>query len=253
MNAASSKKESLPKLATPSTPRLIASIEPEASGEGEPCIGGMVPFPSVDWPLRLAAVLFLAGCPWRCHYCHNPHLQTRTGRYSWSELLAWLGRRRGLLEGVVFSGGEPLSEPQLERMIVTTKEMGFDVALHTAGIYPKRLAQVLPYLDWVGLDVKTHASGHDKLTGRPRSHAPMNACLDMLIAWQGNFECRTTWSPNWLSEDELLTLANDLAQRGVRRYAVQNHRASPNDPPRFHLSVNAQATLHAWFDHFEYR
>jgi pyruvate formate lyase activating enzyme len=107
MNAASSKKESPPKPATPLTPRIITSIELEAPGYSEPCIGGMVPFSSVDWPHRLATALFLAGCPWRCHYCHNPHLQTRTGCYSWSKLLEWLGRRRGLLEGVVFSVASP--------------------------------------------------------------------------------------------------------------------------------------------------
>lgn len=69
-------------------------------------------------------------------------------------MLAWLKTRQGLLEGVVFSGGEPLLQKQLPEAADQLHRQGFEVALHTSGVYPERLAKVLPLIEWVGLDIK---------------------------------------------------------------------------------------------------
>lgn len=196
---------------------------PEAAA-ATPCIGGLTPFSTTDWPGQLAAAVFVAGCPWRCHYCHNPHLQERRPGMAWGEVLALLERRRGLLDGVVFSGGEPLSEAQLPEMMEAVAALGFKIGLHTAGIYPRQLQGVLHRLDWVGLDVKTLPAGYAALTGRRYSAAPVWTSLELLLAWGGDFECRTTWSPRWLPETGLLDLAQELARRGVQNYAVQGYR-----------------------------
>ena len=73
-------------------------------------IGGFTPLSTTDWPGKLAAVVFVQGCPWRCHYCHNVSLQDRASSQpsAWAQALRTLQRRQGLLDGVVFSGGEPL-------------------------------------------------------------------------------------------------------------------------------------------------
>ncbi len=222
MNAASSLKTVLPDAAD------RASAEHEAARLSSlPVIGGLTPFSSVDWPGQLAAVVFIAGCPWRCHYCHNPHLQTRERRLQWSQVMAFLQRRRALLDAVVFSGGEPLSEPRLPQLIAAVRGLGFKTGLHTGGIYPARLAAVLPMLDWVGLDIKTTASRYDTLTGRRGSAAPVATCLDQLLQSRCAFECRTTWHPDWLPEPELLELAQDLERRGVKHFALQAYRSAP--------------------------
>ncbi|MBI3069525.1 MAG: 4Fe-4S cluster-binding domain-containing protein, partial [Betaproteobacteria bacterium] len=72
-------------------------------------VGGLVPLTTTDYPGRLAAVVFCQGCPWRCGYCHNPHLlpARRTAPIAWHAVRDFLERRRGLLDAVVFSGGEP--------------------------------------------------------------------------------------------------------------------------------------------------
>ncbi|CBJ35835.1 anaerobic ribonucleoside-triphosphate reductase activating protein [Ralstonia solanacearum] len=222
MNAASSLKN-VPLDAPDRTPaqRAAASLSPL------PFIGGLTPFSSVDWPGQLAAVVFIAGCPWRCHYCHNPHLQLRERRLHWTQVMAFLQRRRTLLDAVVFSGGEPLSEPRLPQLIAAVRELGFKAGLHTGGIYPARLAAVLPMLDWVGLDIKTTASRYDALTGRRGSAAPVATCLDQLLQSNCAFECRTTWHPDWLPEPELLELAQDMKQRGVKHFALQAYRSAP--------------------------
>lgn len=252
MNAASSPNDAPPDRGCVDR-RVPAPVAVPAVPHGEPSIGGIVPYSSVDWPGKLAAVVFIAGCPWRCGYCHNPHLQVRGGNYHWKTTLDFLRARQGLLDAVVFSGGEPLSEPLLPQMVRAVKALGFRVALHTAGIYPSRLQDLLAHLDWVGFDIKTNAAGHDALTGRSGTHTATQACLTSLLASSVEFECRTTWSPHWLDEAALLDLARGLAQRGVLHYAVQNYRATPDAPPYAVLSVAAQAELHSLFPHFAYR
>ncbi|CAP43432.1 anaerobic ribonucleoside-triphosphate reductase activating protein [Bordetella petrii] len=253
MNAASSPSSALPDAHETALQWVTAPAALSSVPRGEPSIGGIVPYSSVDWPGMLACVVFIAGCPWRCSYCHNPHLQVRGGHYDWKAVLEFLNGRQGLLDAVVFSGGEPLSEPRLPQMVRAVRTLGFRVALHTAGIYPSRLQDLLPSLDWVGFDVKADAAAHDALTGRAGTYAATQACLDSLLASHIEFECRTTWSPRWLAEPALLDLARDLARRGVRHYAVQNHRASPGAAPSATLSAGALDELRALFPHFAYR
>lgn len=218
-----------------------------------PAVGGLVPFSTVDWPGQLAAVVFISGCPWRCHYCHNVELQTRAARYDWREVRAFLETRKGLLDAVVFSGGEPLSEPRLPAMIRDVKRMGYRVGLHTAGIYPLRLADVLRHLDWVGMDIKADAKGYDDITGRRDSQRPALACLTQLLSAGLDFECRITWHPDWLDESRLMALARELARRGVRQFAVQAARVAPGAPVARALSNQAQGELRQAFQEFSYR
>ncbi|SMC28466.1 anaerobic ribonucleoside-triphosphate reductase activating protein [Andreprevotia lacus DSM 23236] len=226
---------------------------PGNAGPGAPALAGLVPFSGVDWPGKLAAVIFIAGCPWRCGYCHNPHLQQRHAVYSWPAVMDWLHSRQGLLDGVVFSGGEPLSEAQLPAMVNEARSAGFQVGLHTAGIYPQRLRALLPLLDWVGLDIKHGVDGYDALTGRSGSHVPAMQSLQALLEHGGEFECRTTWSPQWQGEVDLLALATTLARQGVRNYAVQLHRAGPSGPAAMPLSAATASRLGQLFQCFAMR
>lgn len=218
-----------------------------------PSLGGWVPFSTVDWPGQLASVVFIAGCPWRCHYCHNPHLQERSARDTWSEVLEFLERRRGLLDGVVFSGGEPLSERCLPAMIAAVRALGYRVGLHTAGIYPRQLQKILASLDWVGLDIKTKAAAYPALTGRSLSVTSVAASLKLLLDSDCAFECRTTWSPDWLTESDLLDLAQELADLGVENYAVQGYRPDPQSVPTANLGTLARQRLEELFPTFTLR
>jgi pyruvate formate lyase activating enzyme len=129
-------------------------------------VGGLTRCSATDYPGKLAAVVYCQGCAWRCGYCHNPELQpARAGKaIAWSEVLTFLERRRGLLDAVVFSGGEPTQQPGLEGAMREVKEMGFLVGLHTAGIVPWRLEKVLPLADWVAMDAKAPFAEHERVT-----------------------------------------------------------------------------------------
>jgi pyruvate formate lyase activating enzyme len=129
-------------------------------------VGGLTRLSASDYPGRLAAVVFCQGCAWRCGYCHNPELQPArgAGEIPWPVVLAFLERRRGLLDAVVFSGGEPTLQAGLAEAMREVKRLGFLVGLHTAGIVPRRLAQVLPLVDWVAMDAKAPFESHERVT-----------------------------------------------------------------------------------------
>ena len=190
-------------------------------------IGGITPLTTIDFPGRLAAVLYGQGCPWRCGYCHNPELldATTPATVPWPEVLAFLQSRQGLLDGVVFSGGEPTLQAALPAALVQVRALGFQTALHTGGMYPERLAALLPLLDWVGLDIKGPLHAYDAITRTPGSGAKAFASLRHLLASGVAYECRTTWHAGLFSVDDLFALADTLGDAGVAHWALQECRA----------------------------
>lgn len=196
-------------------------------------VGGFQPFSTTDWPGRLCAVVFVQGCPWRCSYCHNPALQAR-GRSAdpprWPGVLAVLEQRCGLLDGVVFSGGEPTLDRHLPQAIDAVRGLGFGIGLHTAGIYPARLRALLPRLDWIGLDLKADAEQHDRVTGVRGSARAAYQALELVAASGVAFEVRSTGDAMLLTEARLLDMARRLRQHGVRRWVLQRRRPAQADP-----------------------
>jgi pyruvate formate lyase activating enzyme len=190
-------------------------------------VGGLTPLSASDWPGQLAAVVFCQGCPWRCSYCHNPDLipAQSDSEVDWEDVLGFLRRRQGLLDAVVFSGGEPTLQAALPGAMRQVRALGFKVGLHTGGMYPKKLAAVLPLLDWVGMDVKAPFADYARITGVKRSGTPVSESLALLLASDVDCEIRTTVHPALLADEEVVGMAHDLAARGVRRYALQAFRS----------------------------
>lgn len=190
-------------------------------------IGGLTPLSTTDWPGMLAAVVFCQGCPWRCSYCHNPDLIFPEGENEipWAEVLDFLKRRQGLLDAVVFSGGEPTLQAALPDAVHAARALGFKVGLHTGGMYPKRLAALLPLLDWVGMDVKAPFADYKYITGVIGSGEPVQESLALLLDSGVDYEIRTTVHPALLSDQKVMGMARDLAQRGVKRYTIQPFRS----------------------------
>lgn len=211
-------------------PARLSSPPPQAGeGLGESVrlrIGGFVPFSTTDYPGQLSAVVFCQGCPWRCAYCHNPHLLTAKGpeSHAWLDVLAFLERRRGLLDAVVFSGGEPTLQGDLADAMREVKALGFRIGLHSGGMYPDRLARVLPLLDWIGLDVKAPRHAYPRITGVPGSGEKVFQSLDLILAAGVEHELRCTWHPELLSDADLENLGAELAAHGADRLVLQVYR-----------------------------
>ncbi|MDO4259725.1 MAG: anaerobic ribonucleoside-triphosphate reductase activating protein [Actinomycetaceae bacterium] len=210
-------------------------------------IAGMVPLSTVDWPGRLAATLFCQGCPWACVYCHNHAiLDPRTpGAVPWSDVENLLARRHGLLDAVVFSGGEATRQQALIPAARRVRDLGFAVGLHSAGIFPHRLEELLKQhlVDWIGLDIKAlPGANYDEVTGqRPRlqQSAPPSSYRAGHLAWRSleicldhpevDLEVRITVYPT--GPRDALDVARRVRNMGVAHLAIQKARAcgAPHD------------------------
>lgn len=185
-------------------------------------IGGITPFTTIDFPGKLAAVIFCQGCPWRCRYCHNRHLLPagERGKYRWEKVLDWLETRKGLLEGVVFSGGEPLLQKALPDAINQLHDLGFVVALHTSGVYPDRLRGILTSIDWVGLDIKAPFDEYGTITGGGDGERTRES-LRILLESGKPHELRCTLDPEYFTVGRAEKMAQQLTGMGVERLVLQ--------------------------------
>lgn len=189
-------------------------------------VGGVTPLTTIDFPGELAAVVFCQGCPWQCRYCQNAHLLPRSFRseIAWREVLDLLQRRRGLLDAVVFSGGEPTLQRGLPDAVREVRTMRFQVGLHTAGCYPERLDELLPSLDWVGLDIKALPEDYAALTGVPGSGERAFESLGCLIESGVRHEVRVTVHDTLLAPEKLQRLIDLLADHGATAVILQRCR-----------------------------
>ena len=198
-------------------------------------VAGLVPFTTIDFPGCLAAVVFFKGCPLKCPFCHNPDLQENDGieETTWTDVFDFLTTRKGKLDGVVFSGGEPLMQPDIIDLAKQVKKLGFKVGIHTSGVYTDKLREMAPYLDWVGMDIKAPWIKYDTLSGRQNMANKVKESLAFLLNNNISFETRTTCDPNYLTPQDILMIAQDLKTQGVSNYAMQKYRTFDTDknPP----------------------
>lgn len=168
----------------------------------------------------------------------------------WHEIVDWLDNRHGLLEAVVFSGGEPLLQQGLAGAMWQVREMGYRVALHTAGIYPDRLAGVMPLVDWVGFDVKAAFCDYPRITGARSGNAAQRA-LSYVLASGRPCEIRCTVDEAMLSVDDADRMARQLAEMGITRLVLQERR-SPDGEVR-PISAAFVEAMTPWIEHVEQR
>ena len=227
-------------------------------------IGGLVSFTTIDFPGKLAAVLFLVGCPFHCVYCSNEHLiPLGDGEYDADKVFDWLKSRVGKLEGVVFSGGEALmqADATIEYM-KRVRDLGFSIGLHTNGFYPELLKKVSDLVDWIGLDFKATREHYKALTGLDIAYDRMIESLKYWLSTGKGLEVRTTCDPRFVSKQDLLEIAKVSAGLGVKDFAVQKytpyHEAQgqeTTDAERnaFFEDIALRDEINALFDHVAWR
>lgn len=197
-------------------------------------IGGLQPFTTIDFPGRLAAVLFLQGCNLRCSYCHNPGLIDGSGEtIPWDSVWKFLKGRQGLLDGVVISGGEPTISPDLEEMMKEIKGLGFEVALQTNGCFPQRLSPLLDkgLLNFVAMDVKAPFARYHQVTRVGEGQAVRDSA-EMLVKSGLAYEFRTTVHPDLLDDEAVLELAGELQEIGAQSFVLQKYQPGKVLDPR---------------------
>lgn len=211
-------------------------------------IGGFVPLTTLDYPDHLSCVIFCQGCAWRCRYCHNPQLIPARPKdpIVWETILAFLRKRQGLLQGVVFSGGEPTLQKRLYQAMQQVKEMGFLVGLHSAGIKPSLFKGILPLVDWVGFDIKALPEDHQATTCTLGSGEANWLSLDYLLASARQYEVRTTVHWQLFNPEKLTRLADILAKKGVQHFVIQLARPQQVLDPNLSRTITPDNVASLW-------
>ena len=193
-------------------------------------IYGLQKLSLLDFPEKLAATVFTGGCNLRCPFCHNASLVTHLsndGRISQEEVLDFLETRRGKLDGVCITGGEPLLQEGLEDFILKVREKGFLVKLDTNGCFPERLGAILAkgIVDYVAMDVKNSFEKYPETVGIPDfDPTPVFESIRLLLDGNTPFEFRTTLVKPLHTETDMDSIGE--AVRGAQRYFLQSFEDS---------------------------
>ena len=206
------------------TERLSVAVDHCGGGCPSLRLAGHMPTGMLDWPGLVTTTLFLSGCPLRCPYCHNPGLLVpHSDHATWERVATHLSVRRGWIDGVVVSGGEPTADPDILQLLETLAKRGLRVKLDTNGIAPGVLRTILEeeLVDYVALDVKTFPDRYH-LLGSPEAGAAMCESIDLLLTAGIDHEFRTTVFPPVIEPSELPRLVGLL--EGGLLYALQQYR-----------------------------
>lgn len=199
----------------------------------------------LDWPGRVTATVFLAGCNLRCPFCHNPDLIGVPRRVeSESTLFDLVRERRAWLDGVVVTGGEPCAEEGLLSLVRALKREGMPVKLDTNGSRPDVLERLLEedLLDFVALDVKATPERYERATGVPGVWRAVERSISLLVASDLDHEFRTTCYPLAVGPDDPPRIASLLV--GGRRYVLQQFRPTRTlDPAAVSVRPHRSETL----------
>lgn len=199
----------------------------------------------LDYPGLVAATLFTGGCNFSCPYCHNsplihPDLQSQES-YSAEEVFSFLKKRKGILEGVCISGGEPTLQRDLEDFILQIRSLGLKVKLDTNGYRPQVLSRLLflGLLDYVAMDIKASPSAYGKVCGvSSLAFERIEESVQLLMKGSIPYEFRTTVVSQLHSPEQIRDIGKWLA--GARAYYIQPFRDSDTVPCRDFSAPTAQ-------------
>lgn len=191
-------------------------------------IGGLQKLTLLDFPGRVACTVFLQGCNFRCPFCHNTPLIVGTQELPVSELMDFLKKRQGLLDGVAITGGEPLLSADLPELIWDIRSLGHAVKLDTNGSFPDRLAALIEQklVDYVAMDIKNAPEKYDRTAGAPGFLPRVEESVRLLMASPVPYEFRTTVVKELHKPEDFRAIGRWLS--GAKQYFLQSYVDSGN-------------------------
>lgn len=189
-------------------------------------IYGLQKMTLLDFPERVACTIFTGGCNFRCPFCHNALLVTEIDKngecYTEEDILAFLQKRTGLLDGVCITGGEPLMNPDIADFISKIKELGFAVKLDTNGSYPERLLPLIEkgLIDYVAMDIKNCRERYCETAGVQIELEKIDRSIEILKSGKIDYEFRTTVVKELHTVENIAAAAEWIG--GAEKYFLQN-------------------------------
>lgn len=191
-------------------------------------IAGLVKTSLIDYPGNISAVIFTYGCNLRCPFCHNPDLITGKLKdikvYPADEIIQFLEKRKGVLDGVVITGGEPLLHNDLEPFIKKIKELGFKIKLDTNGTNPEKLRDLisLGLIDFIAMDIKNSPIKYAETVGVSVDAKRVNESIKIIMDSEVEYEFRSTVLPRLHSGKDFHEMGEMI--RGAKKFVLQGFR-----------------------------
>ena len=190
-------------------------------------LGGLLKHTLIDFPGHIACTVFTIGCNFKCPYCHNPELvlpslfEKREGDISENELYSFLKTRKGLLDGVAITGGEPCLHSDLASFCHNIKEMGFKVKLDTNGTMPHVLELLFKdkLVDYVAMDIKSNLPTYSTATGTNVDLKAVQKSINLIMGNAPEYEFRTTCVKPLINEEIAKSIGEMI--KGANHYILQ--------------------------------
>jgi len=187
-------------------------------------IAGLVKTSLIDYPGKVAAVVFTQGCNFRCGFCHNPDLiEVGEGILSEDEIFEFLKTRQGKLDGVVITGGEPLVQPDIMVFIIKARALGYLIKLDTNGSNPKVLGSLIEghLIDYIAMDIKGPLSKYADICAYSNTKV-IQQSIKIIKSSGLDYEFRTTVLPHFHEADDFDGIGKLIA--GAKLYTIQGFR-----------------------------
>jgi len=193
-------------------------------------IAGYQKLTLIDYPGKLATTVFTVGCNFRCPFCHNPELVLPAQYVSPSEsvteeeFMGFLKKRKGLLEGVCITGGEPTIQPDIMDFIDKIKKIGYEIKLDTNGARPDILKKIIDKrnIDFISMDIKSSRENYSQLAGVKLDIDRINLSVNLIRNSRIDYEFRTTAVPGMHTEKDFEKISDWL--KGAKKYCLQEYR-----------------------------
>lgn len=190
-------------------------------------INGMQKLTLLDYPGKVACLIFTQGCNFRCPFCHNSGLidmnSSDCEKIEEEEVIKYLAKRRGLLDGVCISGGEPLLQKDIETFIKKVKNMGYKVKLDTNGSSPMKLKHLIDegLVDYVAMDIKNDFLNYDKTAGMCTNIDNIKKSIEIIENSNIEYEFRTTIVKQFHNMGQLEKIVEYIGPKA--KYYIQNY------------------------------
>jgi len=190
-------------------------------------IGGLQKLTLIDYPGKIAATVFTTRCNFRCPFCHNPELVlanwSEQGAIKEKDFFDFLKNRKGKLEGVCLTGGEPTIQPDILEFIAKIKKLGLDVKLDTNGLRTDVLKKIIAedLVDYIAMDIKSSLQNYEKACGIKLDKQRIELSVDLIMNSGIHYEFRTTVVPGIHTEDDFIKIGRWI--EGAERYVLQKY------------------------------
>jgi len=208
-------------------------------------IGAFQKFSMIDYPGKTCAIIFTTGCNFRCPFCHNKELvlpEEFPEPVDFEEVKNFLKSRVGLLDAVEFTGGEPLINRDILTYVKEIKDMGFLVKIDTNGSVPSVLKEVIPYADYVAMDIKAPLEKYHLASGVAFDVRSIKESVDIIIKEAKDYEFRTTIFKNFIEGKEDMIAIGKLIE-GAKIYYIQRPHFDKVLDPNYQFKLHSAKEL----------